>query len=50
VVAGALMAIGIVNCCVQNENDPGARRRSGSGAARRFGGRPAAGSQVAAPC
>ncbi|KAI8473352.1 MAG: 26S proteasome regulatory complex [Monoraphidium minutum] len=22
VVAGALMAIGIVNCCVQNENDP----------------------------
>jgi 26S proteasome regulatory subunit N1 len=25
VVAGALMAIGIVNCCVQNENDPGGR-------------------------
>ena len=22
VVAGALLAVGIVNCCVQNENDP----------------------------
>lgn len=22
VVAGALLAVGVVNCCVQNENDP----------------------------
>jgi hypothetical protein len=25
VVAGALLAIGLVNCGVQNENDPGVR-------------------------